>query len=140
MNPQLPQRVVDAALSEDTYKAGAEFLGRSREALSNWCPTMFESCIEYGIHERPPQPNVGFADAAGGTGSDSFALCIAHRQPDGFVVIDLVRARAPRFVPRDVIAIFHAREVLSGNCGGGLTADESQVNGISLPGLRLQHQ
>jgi hypothetical protein len=57
------------------------------------------------VHERPPQPGVkyvAFCDAAGGTGTNSFTLAIAHRGTTH--MLDLVRERKPRFVPSQVIA------------------------------------
>ena len=108
MNSKLPAQVVDAALIEDPAKAGAEFLGRWREDLSDFIPLdVIEACTDIGIRERPPQRDFSYfahADAAGGTGQDSFALAIAHREADGIVCLDLVREYKPRFIPAAVIA------------------------------------
>jgi hypothetical protein len=143
MNPKLPQHVIDKALAEDQLKAGAEYLGRWREDLSDFVPLdVIESCTEFGLHELPPQPGtcyLAFCDAAGGTGSDSFTLAIAHRVYDerGTTVLDLLRERKPRFVPRDVVAEFaqllkayNVTEVQSDGFAGGFHADEWQRNGI----------
>jgi hypothetical protein len=82
MNPKLQQRVVDRALAEDAPKARAEYLNIWREDLSVFVPLeVVESCTDFGVHERPPQPGItstAFCDAAGGTGSDSFTLAVAH--------------------------------------------------------------
>jgi hypothetical protein len=65
-----------------------------------------------GVSERPPSPNssvkyIPWADAAGGTGKDSFALAIAHKETkDRIAVLDLVRERKPRFVAAAVVAEF----------------------------------
>lgn len=108
MNPRLPVQVIDAALANDPAKAGAEFLGRWREDLSDFIPLdVIEACTDFGIRERPPQRDfsyVAHADAAGGTGQDSFALAIAHSEGDGTVRLDLVREYRPRFVPATIIA------------------------------------
>jgi hypothetical protein len=100
-----------------------------------------ENCTDFNIHERPPQSGIhyfAFADAAGGTGSDSFALCIAHydKQRDA-IVVDLVREYKPRFVPRTVITelskllqAYGIASVMSDNFGAGLTSDEWLRNGV----------
>ena len=140
MNPALPQRVVDAALAEDPYRGGAEFLGRWREDLSDFVPLdAIEACTATGVYERPPQRDItyiAFVDAAGGTGSDHFAVCVCHRE-DSTVVMDLIRGRAPRFIPRDVIAEYaellkryNIREVRGDNYAGGFHSDEWLRNDI----------
>jgi hypothetical protein len=43
---------------------------------------------------------------AGGTGTDSFAVAVAHKESQ--YVLDLARERKPRFVPAQVIAEFAA--------------------------------
>jgi hypothetical protein len=102
MNPKLPLSVVDRALAEDPHRGAAEFEGRWREDLSDFIPIdVVEACINFGVFERPPSPHhsyVAFVDAAGGTGADSFALAIAHREHDaiGSVVIDVVREFKPQ--------------------------------------------
>jgi hypothetical protein len=111
MNPKLPVHVVDKALAEDVHKARAEFLNVWREDLAEFLPLdVVEACTDWDVHERAPQPNVqyfAFADPAGGTGKDSFALAIGHLESDQTVLwIDAVRERKPRFVPAQVIAEF----------------------------------
>lgn len=143
MNPKLPQQVVDKALSEDAYKAGAEYLGRWREDIADFVPLdVIEACTDFDIYERSPQPGVSYAafcDAAGGTGSDFFTLAVAHRENDqiGTVRLDLVRERKPRFVPSDVVAEFvrllkpfGIYEVQGDRYAGAFHADEWQRNGI----------
>ena len=55
-----------------------------------------------------PAPNtsyVAFCDAATGTGTDSFALAIVHRDPGtNTVILDALRERKPRFVAFNVVA------------------------------------
>jgi hypothetical protein len=68
-----------------------------------------DAAIDRGVKERPAMPGIeyfGFADPAGGTGKDSFTICIGHRGPDNMVVIDCLRERQPRFVPKDVVKEF----------------------------------
>jgi hypothetical protein len=142
MNPQLPRGVIDKALAEDAHKAGAEFLGHWREDIADFAPLdVIEACTEFGTYELPPQPRVryvAFCDAAGGTGSDSFALGIAH-ESGGVVRLDLVRERKPRFVPADVVREFagivssyRIREISGDRFAGGFHADEWERNHIKF--------
>jgi hypothetical protein len=143
MNPKLPARVIDKALAEDAVKSGAEFLNRWREDVSDFCPLdVLEACTDFQIVERPPQDGISytaFADAAGGTGSDSFTLAIAHREHDkaASVLVDLVRERKPRFVPSSVISEYAAllksyniTEIESDKFAGGFHSSEWEANGI----------
>jgi len=70
MNPKLPQDIVEKALAEDAAKAGAEYLNRWRDDLSDFIPLdVVESCSDFGVHERPPQQGihyVAYCDPAGG--------------------------------------------------------------------------
>jgi hypothetical protein len=108
MNPRLPRHIVERALAENPPKARAEFQNVWREDLSDFVPLdAIDACTDRGIHERAPQPNVkyvAFADAAGGTGTDSFALAIASMSEPP--TLDVIRERKPRFVPAQVIAEF----------------------------------
>ncbi|MGA8651933.1 MAG: hypothetical protein WB677_15195 [Xanthobacteraceae bacterium] len=145
MNPKLPQDIVERALAEDAAKAGAEYLNRWRDDLSDFIPLdVVESCSDFGVHERPPQQGihyVAYCDPAGGTGSDSFTIAIAHREYDkaGTVRVDLLRERKPRFVPAVVISeyapllrLYGITEVQGDKFAGGFHADEWQRNGISF--------
>ena len=143
MNPRLPARVVEQALGEDPFKGSAEYLSKWREDLSDFIPLdVIERCTDYGIYERPPSTDhayVAYTDAAGGTGSDSFTLVIAHREYDTLntVKLDVLRERKPRFVPRDVVAEFanllktyNISEVQGDGFAGGFHADEWTQHGI----------
>src|SRR5262249_18659053 len=145
MNPKLPQHVVDKALAEDAHKAGAEFLNRWREDLSDFIPLdVIEGCTDVGIRERPPLPGLyytAFVDAAGGTGSDSFTIAIAHREYDkgGTVKLDLLRERKPRFVPAAVVSefagllrLYGVRQVQGDRFAGAFHSDEWARNGITF--------
>jgi hypothetical protein len=97
-------------LAENAPKARAEFLNVWREDLSDFIPVeVIEACTEFDIYERPRRPGMtyrAFADAAGGTGADSFAFAICHRDGssrDGIYMLDAVRESKPRFVPAQVI-------------------------------------
>ncbi|MBV8287557.1 MAG: hypothetical protein JOZ35_11605 [Hyphomicrobiales bacterium] len=135
MNPKLPVHVVDRALAEDVHKARAEYLNIWREDLAEFLPIdVVESCTDWDVHEHAPKPDtkyVAYVDAASGTGKDSYALAIAHIEPDGSMWIDVVRERKPRFVPAQVIAeysellaTYHVTEVHSDNYAAGFHSSE----------------
>jgi hypothetical protein len=143
MNPALPQSVIGRALAENPNKAGAEYLSQWREDSADLVPPdVVESNTDFGIYERPPEPSihyVAFCDPAGGLGSDSFTLAIAHCRSDdaNTVVLDLLREKKPRFVPRDVVREFanilkayNIIEVSDDKFGGGFHVDEWAENGI----------
>ena len=146
MNPALPASVVARAIERDGARGRAEFENVWREDVSDFCPLdVIEAVTAWGTYERPPQPGiryVAFADAASGTGSDSFALAIGHAVPDAArsVVIDLVCERKPRFVAADVIAqyatilrsCYGITEIMSDNYSAGFSSDEWERNGIKF--------
>lgn len=144
MNPLLPASVIDKALAEDAPRARAEYLNVWREDLSDFIPfDAIEACTDFGTYERPPQPGtryVAFADAAGGTGTDSYALAIAHHGgKDMPHVLDVLREIKPRFIPAQVIAEFaqllrtYGISTIQGDKYAiGFHADEWRRNGIAF--------
>src|SRR5262249_28742205 len=86
MNPNLPMHVVERALAKDSARAGAEYLNRWREDLVDFIPAdVVEGCTDFNVYERPPRRDVNYcahSDPAGGTGTDSFTIAIAHREHD----------------------------------------------------------
>jgi hypothetical protein len=112
MNPLLPPAVVEKAVKADPQRARAEYLSIWREDVSDFIPMdILERATDFGVFERPPMRGViyfAFTDASGGTGRDSFAIAIAHRDKNGMVVIDFLRERKPRFVPAEVVAEYAA--------------------------------
>jgi hypothetical protein len=143
MNPRLSVSVVDEALAEDAPRARAEYLNVWRDDTSDFCPLdVIEEATDFGVYERPPQPGVRYVcyvDAAGGTGADSYALAIAHRERDGTYVLDVLRERKPRFVPSTVIATevspllraYRVVEVEGDNFASGFHADDYAQNRLA---------
>jgi hypothetical protein len=142
MNPALPEAVVQKAMANDPARARAEFLSQWREDLTDFLPAdVIDGATDFGVRERAPQPHTRFVcyvDAAGGTGLDSFALAIAHLEPDGTVMLDCVRERKPRFVPAAVIEEFSQlvqtygiSEVRGDKFAGSFHADEWRRSGIT---------
>jgi hypothetical protein len=120
-------------------------LNRWREDVIDFIPAdVVEACTDYNIYERPAQRDanyVAYCDPAGGTGSDSFTIAIAHREYDenATVRIDLLRERKPRFAPAAVISEYaevlkqYRIGVVQGDkFAGGFHADEWQRNGITF--------
>src|SRR5215831_18798749 len=135
MNPKLPAHVVERALAEDPIKARAEYLNVWRDDQAGFLPPeVVEACTDWDVIERLPELGdtyVAFADAAGGTGKDSYAFCIAHVEADGTVMVDVIRERKPPVVPSQVIAEFadllrayRVTEVRGDNAGSGFHAGE----------------
>jgi hypothetical protein len=83
-NPSLPQAVVDRAMERDPAAASAEFLAQFRSDIESFVSReAIETCVSLGVIERPPISGVdymGFIDAAGGSGTDSMTLAIAHKE------------------------------------------------------------
>jgi hypothetical protein len=109
MNPTISREIVDAAIERDASAAASEWLGEFRSDLEDFVSReTILSCIVQGQREIPPAPDVryyAFADPSGGSGQDSFTMCIAHRDGDR-VVIDALRERRPPLSPESVVADF----------------------------------
>jgi hypothetical protein len=143
MNPRLPQHVVDKALAEDRPRFSAEYLNIWREDVSDCFPDDAVAAVTADVWERPPVPGTSYisaADAATGTGQDSFALAICHRDPGtNIVTLDVLRERKPRFVCFDVIRDYSqllkqygVSEIYADSYAKGIIADEFARNGVTF--------
>jgi hypothetical protein len=105
MNPKIPTSVIESALASNPERARAEYLNIFRDDLTDFIPEdAINACTDVGVYERAPMSNTTYyahADAAGGTGKDSFAFAISHR--DSSYVVDVVREYKPRFIPATAI-------------------------------------
>ena len=142
MNPRLLRRWLTKAVADDGPRARAEYVNVWRDDVSDFIPVdVIEAATDWGVRERAPLPNtnyIAFCDAAGGTGQDSFALAIAHREGDN-AVLDLLRERRPRFVPAAVVAeyaqalkLYGITEVQSDKYAGGFHSDEWRRHDIKF--------
>jgi hypothetical protein len=108
-NKTLPQSVIDRALERDHAAASAEYLAIWREDIQTFVDRdIVLAAVAPGRYELPPLPDVSylaFTDAAGGSGGDSFTLCVCHCEGQR-VVIDCLRERAPPFAPDSVVQEF----------------------------------
>jgi hypothetical protein len=109
MNPTIPQALVDQAMEDDPAAASAEWGGQFRTDLETlYAREALNDVVIRGRHELPPVPGVayvGFVDPSGGS-ADAFTLAIAHRDPAGVPVLDLVREVRPPFSPEGVTLDF----------------------------------
>jgi hypothetical protein len=142
MNPALPQRVVDKAKQKDPQRANAEFESIWREDISDFVPRdVVDAATDRGVLERQPMPGIEYfamADPAGGSGKDAFSICIGHREPDNMVVIDCLRERQPRFVPKavckefsDLAKRYRVSKIKSDRYASAWASDEWARNGIT---------
>ena len=103
-NTTLSEKFVQRALERDPEAARAEYLGEFRDDISAFISSeAIAACVTDGVIERLPDGDcqyVGFVDAAGGSGADSFTAGIAHRDRyTGNAVLDAVREHRPPFSP-----------------------------------------
>ena len=112
MNPNVPQRVIDAAYERDPAKAASEYGAQFRTDVESFLTReAVEACISPGIIERAPIDGLtyhGFVDPSGGS-SDSFTMGIAHTEKvngKNVAVLDAVRERKPPFKPEAVVVEF----------------------------------
>ena len=123
MNETYSQAIVDRALKKDKSAASAEYLAQFRTDVEGFVSLdVVDKAVTTGLEVRPPKVldhiYVGFLDAAGGSGSDSITMAVAHYERgepvedgepvQGRVVLDLVAEEPPPFSPDDVAAQFAA--------------------------------
>jgi hypothetical protein len=142
LNPTLPQSVVDRALEQDEAVAKAEYLGLFRSDLEAYISReQLEPCIAVGVRERGPLSDtdyVAFVDPAGGSGSDSMTLAIAHKQDD-VIIVDLIRSRSPPFSPDatvhefcETLALYRVSKVTGDRFGGEFVREPFRDKGVAF--------
>ncbi len=111
MNPALDAAVVTQAMAADELAARTEWGAAWRDDISGYIGREQLAAVTVpGRVSLPPVAGVqyvGGLDAAGGSGSDSMTLGIAHAV-DGRAILDLVVERRPPFSPQGVAAEFSA--------------------------------
>jgi len=112
LNPTFDARAVAKARAEDAPAAASEYDAVFRSDIESYTPReAVEACVEPGARELPPVRTTtyrAFVDPAGGSGKDSFALAIGHKEDDGTVVVDAVRETRPIFSPEAAVADYAA--------------------------------
>ncbi len=159
MNPTIPESVIRSAFQDDPARAAAEWEAEFRQDLEAFVPVeVVQDATPFGVRELPASSGidyVAFVDAAGGSGTDSMTLGIAHREGE-LAVLDLVREVRPPFSPERVVeefaedlARYGCRSVIGDRyaalwprerferCGIGYEASELTKSQIYLEGLPM---
>ncbi len=109
MNPTVPQDVIDCALARDYTAARAEWLAEFRDDLEAFLSAAaIESAVVKGRTFIPPSSDIeyrAFVDPSGGR-ADSFTMAIAHRTPEGRIIVDNVLEKKPPFQPSNAVYEF----------------------------------
>jgi hypothetical protein len=144
-NPNLlqpdAQEFIAQLRADDPVRASAEWDGVWRNDLEAFisCDVVEDAVVRQrrellwaqGINYS------GFTDQAGGSGDDSSALCIAHRDKTGQVIIDCIRERKPPFSPEgvtaefvDVLKQYQIRKVVGDHYAGDWPREQFRKRGI----------
>ncbi len=109
MNPTIDKKLIDRAIKDDPQAAAAEWEAEWRADIEAFLSQeLIEAVTIPGRFELPRVAGVSyhaFADPSGGR-QDSFTLGIAHSEPSGKAVLDVLRERRPPFQPTAVVAEF----------------------------------
>jgi hypothetical protein len=140
LNPLLDPKMIARARADDPLASRSEWDAEFREDISS---LLSDEAIEAAIDrsrqlELPPLPGVryfAFVDASAGR-ADAFAICIGHKQGDGFVA-DLIRGRKPPFNPKMVAAdyalaakSYGCRELVGDNYAGEWVSGAFRDSGV----------
>jgi len=143
LNPLIDQELIDAELRADPAGAASEWLSEFRSDIVTYIDReAVEAVVIPGRTELAPMQGVSygaFCDPAGGSGQDSFTLCIAHWDLDSNRgVVDVIRERRPKFSPQAVIEEYsgllrhyHLNEVTGDAFGGETIGEQFRAAGIS---------
>jgi hypothetical protein len=111
LNPSLRQSVVDRAYATDPVGADSEYGGRFRQPTTAYLErSLVEAAVFKGLTRKGPLPGVRYyahVDVAGGSGTDSFAMAIGHKQINArreIVCFDALFEVRPKFNPDEVVA------------------------------------
>jgi hypothetical protein len=139
MNATVRQSFIDMHMAEDPARASAEYMAEFRSDLEAFVSRdVIEQCTGDYFELQPSKSKsyYAFVDAAGGSGGDSFAVAIAHRE-DKRVVVDCVRERKPPFSPEAVVEEFstllktyRVTKVTGDKWAGGFPPEAFQKRGI----------
>lgn len=141
MNPLIDSDMVAKAYEDDPVAAASEFGAKFRSDIEAFLPKeVVEACVEPGVSARPYRPGttyVGFVDAASGTGKDSFASAIAHKEGNA-IVLDVVMETRPPFSAQSAIneaaqlfKSYHISRVTGDKYAAGFVVEAFQKNGLT---------
>jgi hypothetical protein len=128
LNPSFDVRAIDKAREEDPIAAATEYDAEFRSDVEGYVSLeVILACVDKGVAERAPNPSTdyfAFVDPAGGSGTDSMTLAIAHKM-EGFMVLDALREIRPPFSPEHtakefatVLKSYHLDSVTGDRYGG----------------------
>ncbi len=140
MNPAVDREEIDEAYRDDPTAAAAEYGALFRDDISNFLDAdLLATLTRDQPLELPPRDGiryVAFTDPSGGRG-DAYTLGIAHREPDGRAVLDVVRTTQAPLDPALVTAEYAAllkeyrlREVTGDAYSGAWVRDAFDEHGI----------
>jgi len=105
LNPGLPAKVIEAAYQDDPASARSEWGGEFREDVdAALAEAWIAAAVDPGVSCRGPgvlpgsvqEPRyVGYADPAGGNGSDSYTVAVGHAEAGAAVLDALLEVRPP---------------------------------------------
>jgi hypothetical protein len=142
LNENIDADLIAEELKADPSAAASEWLSQFRQDIETYVDMeTLERCVVPGRVELPPmqQNYLGFVDPSGGSGADAFAIAIAHVDTEtGRAVLDVLRARKPKFSPADVIEEFsgllkryHVHKVLGDAFSGEFVVERFAECGIT---------
>jgi hypothetical protein len=108
-NPTVPAAWIEHELERDPARNSSEYLAVFRTDVEGFVALEVVEAAVGDFSELLPVATLcyhAFVDPAGGSGSDSFTLAVAHRDSGGNAVIDAVRERRPPFSPAAVVDDF----------------------------------
>ena len=143
MNPSVPQSFIDRATEDDPASAASEYGAQFRNDLEAFVSRdVVQAAIAPGRFELPPHAStryMGFADASGGSGGDSFTAAVA--QMDRLtkrIVVCAFREKLPPFSPESAIGElsaffkgYHVSKITMDRWGGDFPAEQFRKHGIS---------
>ncbi|WP_257194815.1 MULTISPECIES: hypothetical protein [unclassified Bradyrhizobium] len=110
MNPEIDPAFLAQAYQDDPVSAAAEYGAQFRSDVEAFISREAVDAVTSDERERPYLPEFkyhAFADAAGGSGSDSFTLAIGHVEK-GTPVLDVIREAKPPFSPKTIVEQYSA--------------------------------
>ncbi|MGH7194598.1 MAG: hypothetical protein ACREJM_13860, partial [Candidatus Saccharimonadales bacterium] len=142
MNPTFSQRQIDAAMERDPAWAKAEYLAEFRTDVASFIQReVVDAAVVPGRYELPPgsEHYVGFADAAGGSGADSYTAAVAFLdRSTNHAVLAAVREAKPPFSPEATIKEFSGffksfgvRRITADRWGGDFPTEAFAKHGVT---------
>lgn len=141
MNPEIDPAFLAQAYEDDAVSASAEYGAQFRSDVEAFIAREAVEAVTSDERERPYMPEFkyhAFADAAGGSGSDSFTLAIGHVEK-GTSVLDVIREAKPPFSPEtiveqysDLLKTYRISKLLADRYAGEWVREKFLGHGITL--------